>query len=236
MITVNRLGNAWANITDPKTGEAINLHLDSLKQVVDDPLNPTQFVITFSHYRRKAYGEDEVMKPTDAEIKGATKFVASDGSNEMVLLMNFSYGSNATTLFDTIIYTLFQIVLGNHDHMAYSDYVAYNKTHPRYGKTYLAKEDATSPTGRVAVWNVHYVRTYGVVDGLFSITSAKAEYRFGYMGGQEVTPGGIYNFPASFKLTRSIEGTDFIDVLSNLLDAAAVSEDRATTEPYWVRT
>lgn len=236
MINVTRLGNGWATAIDPATQEAIVIHLDSLRQELTDPLNPAAVVASFSYYRRAQPGEEEVINPTAADLKAATVYKDADGNKELVLLMGFNDGLNPANLFNTVMFVLFNVVLGNHGPMSYPEYQDYLKTNPRNGKTYLAKENPSSPTGRFAVWKVLFTRYYGIdSNGLFAKLKAEATYRFGCMGGQEVFPGHMYNFPANFILTRPIEGTDFISVLSNLLSAASQSEDLAKVEPYYVK-
>jgi hypothetical protein len=231
MITVSRLGNSWASATDPKTGELVLIHLDSLRQEVSDPLESSAIVSTFSFYRRPQPGEGEVVKPTADNLKQAKRF-----PNEVVLLMGMADGENPARLFDQVVYVLFAVLFETHPPMTYEEYQLYLKQTPRYGRNYLALPNPSSPTGRFAVWNILFTRTYGLnAEGVFTKLSAKAKYRFGYMGGVEVFPGTIYNFPQGFMLERSVEGHDFIELMANLLTLASQSEDVAKVEPYWVK-
>lgn len=231
MLTVNRLGNSWAAATDPKSGELVLIHLDSLRQETTDPLDPSAVISTFSYIRRAQPMDGEVVKPTADDLKKAKHF-----PNEVVLLMGLADGENPARLFDQVVYVLFAVLFETHPPMTYEEYQLYLKQTPRYGRTYMAQPNTASPTGRFAAWNILFTRTYGLNDkGIFTKLSAKAKYRFGYMGGNEVFPGSIYNFPQGFILERDVEGHDFIEIMSNLLTAASQSEDVAKVEPYWVQ-
>lgn len=233
MIKITRLGNAWVSFDDPITGGVVCLHIDSLRQEASDPLMPACAVVEFSSFTRPAWGEEEKMVVDAQQAKKAVKFKLDD-ETQIAILVAVSDGASPANLFEMVAQIAARIVLGQHQPMDYKAYKAYLKTSPRYGKTYMVRPYPASPTGRMAVWDVVFIREFGIEDGLFVTTKEYAEYRAGFMGGAETFPGGLYQFPKDFKTSRQVTGHDFLDVLTNLISFEDHEADLAQAESYRV--
>lgn len=217
MIQTNRLADGWVEFAD-KQGNVRRFHLDSCRQEVDDPLLSGAIVFEFSY--------------KDLQTGSHVKYQTPAGEREVIVLTAMADGNNTAYLLDMISMVIARIILGEHQALGYSGYQNYLRTSPRRGRTSMTANNPASPTGKIGVWDVKFVRKYGFVDGSFSIVSSNMEYRMGYIASVSKTPGSLYRFPADFKITRAAQGHDFIDMMSNLLFAGDFQSDLATTEQY----
>ena len=235
MQNYSRVGGSWFTTVDTEKKLQFNLHLDKVRQVMVNALVTPVFVIEGSYFTTPYEDGAVTYVPTDADLKKLTPFTL-DGETEMVIIIDSSAGKNPVVAFESIATICVEMVLGKHRAMTYKSYLAFQagRGNTKPGSLYL--DDASSPTGRIAVWDVTFTRTYGTdKNGLYAILSEQAKYRAGYMGSVETAPGKSYNVPKDFYLYANVTGTDYLHVLQNLLTHVQNSSDLATTEVFWVK-
>lgn len=234
MVDFTRTSGLWFYIADTKQKKQINVRLNSVRQEIAGPLSAPVVVVSFGSYAVPLKGDP--VPPTETDKGKCVPFVTTNGDSEIIMLFEASIGTNPALLFERVATVVTEIMLGKHTPMCYTSYQKYQADHVDKGASKLHGESASSPTGYVGVWDVFFTRTYGLDNaGLFSILGRRATYRAGYVKDLSQDNGSLYNFPLGYKLSRSVDGIDFLEVMSKLLAGCKDNGDLALVEIYRIR-
>ena len=232
MLKIHRAGAGWFTTIDPSNGEQVCIHIDALRQEARSGIDASAYVVAMSSFRRKAPVDGEVVKITDDDLKKAKQYKFKNDT-EIVFLMDYDAGANPARIFDRLTGILANVILGLHEPMDYSSYLKHLGFEGKLKGSYTYGPMTQSPTNMVAVWDMIFMRVYGIEDGLFSILQTKATLLAGWMGSSEVVPGGLYNFPEGFRLETDVESADYLAVLQQCLDKAMNGDFAARVEKYY---
>ena len=229
-----RASGLWFYVLDKEKNQQINMRLSAVRQEMVCPLVDPVVVVSFGSFIVPLKGDGT--PPTEADASKCTPYTTADGDTEIIMLFEPAVGTNPALLFERCATVVTEVLLGGHRPMSYLAYKEYQSSLNKVAGSKLQVSDDGSPTGQVGVWDVRFTRTFGVgEDRLFSKLSSLATYRAGYVNAGVENIGGLYNFPTGFELTSSVEGVDFLEVMTNLLAAVKVNGTLAQVESYRIR-
>ena len=228
MQAYERLGKMWISATDPLDHSTINIRVDSVRQEAFSPFLAAAAVVTFSTVRGELTLEQ-------LESSTPQPYSTEDGEREVILLTDFGDGANPVVLFDRIAPGIIQIACQRRKPMSYQAYVKHMSLKRLGDALFTDRETGVSPTGRLAVWNVTFVRHYGLVNDLFAVTDSQALYLFGQMARGDTLPGGAYEFPEGFRLKAPVLHDSFLAMQHAVLEAAIENDELAKVKQYLIQ-
>lgn len=229
-----RSSGMWFYIQDSEKKQQINVRLSAVRQELTGPLNDPVVVVSFGSYVTPY--KDPAVPPTEADVNKCVPFVTADDDSEIIMLFELNVGINPALLFERIATVVTEVLVGQHRPMSYKSYQQYRLGLGKMANAKLHCESPASPSGLIGVWDVFFTRTFGMDrNDLFANLISQATYRAGYVSSVAHDIGSMYNFPPGFKLSRAVEGVDFLEVMSNLLAASKDNGDLALAENYLIR-